>query len=45
VVVVEIPRLVAAEAEAATPTGELVIAEAAEPEVIRKGKVVAEESE
>ena len=40
VVVVETPRLVT-EAEAA-PAGEMVITEAAEPEVIRKGKVAAE---
>jgi len=40
VVVVETPRLVT-EAEA-TPAGEMVITEAAEPEVIRKGKVAAE---
>ena len=39
VVVVEAPR---AEVEAAAPAGEAVIAEAAEPEVIRKGKVEAE---
>jgi large subunit ribosomal protein L25 len=44
VVVIETPKLVAPEEEAA-PAGELVITEAAEPEVIRKGKVVAEESE
>jgi len=44
VVVVEMPKVAAAEAEAA-PAGELVITEAAEPEVIRKGKVAAEESE
>jgi large subunit ribosomal protein L25 len=43
VVVVETPRLVPE--EEAAPAGELVITEAAEPEVIRKGKVVAEESE
>lgn len=42
VVVVEVPR---AEAEAVVPVGEAVIAEAAEPEVIRKGKLEAEESE
>jgi len=39
VVVVEAPR---AEVEAAAPAGEAVISEAAEPEVIRKGKVEAE---
>ncbi|PWB76909.1 MAG: 50S ribosomal protein L25 [Holophagae bacterium] len=44
VVVVETPRLAPAEAEAA-PAGGLVITEAAEPEVIRKGKVATEESE
>jgi large subunit ribosomal protein L25 len=44
VVVIESPRM-AAEAEAAAPAGEMVITEAAEPEVIRKGKVAAEESE
>jgi large subunit ribosomal protein L25 len=38
VVVVETPRVTAAEAEAAA-AGELVISEAAEPEVIRKGKI------
>jgi large subunit ribosomal protein L25 len=42
VVVVEAPR---AEAEAAVAVGEAVIAEAAEPEVIRKGKVEAAESD
>ena len=42
VVVVETPR---AEAEVAVPAGEAVIAEAAEPEVIRKGKVEAAEGE
>jgi large subunit ribosomal protein L25 len=42
VVVVEAPR---AEAEVAVPAGEAVIAEAAEPEVIRKGKVEAAEGE
>jgi len=39
VVVVEAPR---AEVEAAVPAGEAVISEAAEPELIRKGKVEAE---
>ena len=42
VVVVEAPR---AEAEVAVAAGEAVIAEAAEPEVIRKGKVEAAESD
>ncbi len=42
VVVVEAPR---AEAEVAVAVGEAVIAEAAEPEVIRKGKVEAAESD
>lgn len=42
VVVVEAPR---AEAEVAVPAGEAVIAEAAEPELIRKGKVEAAEGE
>ena len=42
VVVVEAPR---AEVEVAAPAGEAVISEAAEPEVIRKGKVEAEQSE
>lgn len=42
VVVVEAPR---AEAETAVAAGEAVITEAAEPEVIRKGKVEAEQSE
>jgi len=42
VVVVEAPR---AEVEVAAPAGEAVISEAAEPEVIRKGKVEAEQGE
>lgn len=42
VVVVEAPK---AEVEAAAPAGEAVIAEAAEPELIRKGKVEAAESD
>ena len=42
VVVIEAPR---AEAETAVAAGEAVITEAAEPEVIRKGKVEAEEGE
>jgi large subunit ribosomal protein L25 len=42
VVVVEAPR---AEVEAAAPAGEAVISEAAEPEVIRKGKVEAAEGD
>ena len=42
VVVVEAPR---AEVEVAAPAGEAVISEAAEPELIRKGKVEAEEGE
>lgn len=42
VVVVEAPK---AEVEAAAPAGEAVISEAAEPEVIRKGKVEAAESD
>jgi large subunit ribosomal protein L25 len=42
VVVVEAPK---AEVEAAAPVGEAVISEAAEPEVIRKGKVEAAESD
>jgi large subunit ribosomal protein L25 len=42
VVVVEAPR---AEAEAAAPAGEAVISEAAEPELIRKGKVEAAEGD
>jgi large subunit ribosomal protein L25 len=43
VVVVEAPK--AAEAEVAVPAGEAVITEAAEPEVIRKGKAEAAEGE
>jgi len=45
VVVVATPKAAAAEVEAAAPVGETVITEAAEPEVIRKGKVEAEEGE
>jgi len=44
VVLVATPKA-AAEAEAAPPAGETVISEAAEPELIRKGKVEAEEGE